>query len=184
MRAVESDCFIEGCQRPERYRVSLATRKMLLNEYICTAVTLGVCNDKLGLNLTPSSIKVSHRLGQASADHHRPVLVRFTSTTDKMTVWKAKGRLKGSNIVIKEFLTRSRQSVFERARQHFGMRACWTNNGVIHIRALDGSRHKVTSLDGLDPLLSKYPRTQSKPPSTGKRPAESAGGTLKTTRNK
>lgn len=35
MRAVESErhCFIEGCQRPERYRVPLATRKMLLNEY-------------------------------------------------------------------------------------------------------------------------------------------------------
>ncbi|KAF9804319.1 hypothetical protein SFRURICE_011934 [Spodoptera frugiperda] len=97
----------------------------------CAAVTLGVCNSKLGLNLTASSIKVSHRLGQPNADHHRPVLVRFASTADKMTVWKAKAGLRGSNIVIKEFLTRTRQSVFERARQHFGMRACWTNNSVI-----------------------------------------------------
>uniref|UniRef100_A0A2H1WT06 SFRICE_041323 n=1 Tax=Spodoptera frugiperda TaxID=7108 RepID=A0A2H1WT06_SPOFR len=145
----------------------------------CTAVTLGVCNSKLGLSLTASSIKVSHRLGQASADHHRPVLVRFASTADKMKVWKAKAGLKGSSVVIKEFLTRTRQSVFERARQHFSMRACWTNNGVIHIRAPDGSRHKVTSMDGLDPLLSKYPRTQGKSPSAGRRPAESAGGTLK-----
>ncbi|KAF9799707.1 hypothetical protein SFRURICE_018319 [Spodoptera frugiperda] len=148
----------------------------------CAAVTLSVCNSKLGLNLTASSIKVSHRLGQPNADHHRPVLVKFASTADKMTVWKAKAGLRGSNIVIKEFLTRTRQSVFERARQHFGMRACWTNNSVIHIRAPDGSRHKVTSMDGLDPLLSKYPRTQGKSPSVGKRPAESAGGNLKGTR--
>lgn len=35
MRAIESErhCFIEGCQRTERYRVPLATRKMLLNEH-------------------------------------------------------------------------------------------------------------------------------------------------------
>nr|XP_049701353.1 uncharacterized protein LOC126055576 isoform X3 [Helicoverpa armigera] len=35
MRAVETErrCFIEGCQRTERYRVPLATRKMLLNEH-------------------------------------------------------------------------------------------------------------------------------------------------------
>ncbi|XP_041981920.1 uncharacterized protein LOC121735234 isoform X1 [Aricia agestis] len=35
MRAVETErrCFIEGCQRTERYRVPLTTRKMLFNEY-------------------------------------------------------------------------------------------------------------------------------------------------------
>lgn len=29
----ERRCFIEGCQRTERYRVPLSTRKMLLNEH-------------------------------------------------------------------------------------------------------------------------------------------------------
>ncbi|XP_052742778.1 uncharacterized protein LOC112055836 [Bicyclus anynana] len=35
MRAVETErwCFIQGCQRTERYRVPLFTRKMLLNRY-------------------------------------------------------------------------------------------------------------------------------------------------------
>nr|XP_026498409.1 uncharacterized protein LOC113402387 [Vanessa tameamea] len=35
MRAIETErrCFIEGCQRTERYRVPLTTRKMLFNEY-------------------------------------------------------------------------------------------------------------------------------------------------------
>ncbi|XP_028165256.1 uncharacterized protein LOC114356347 [Ostrinia furnacalis] len=35
MRAMETEnrCFIEGCQRTERYRVPLSTRKMLLNQY-------------------------------------------------------------------------------------------------------------------------------------------------------
>lgn len=35
MRAVETEsrCFIEGCQRSERYRVPLCTRKMLLSQY-------------------------------------------------------------------------------------------------------------------------------------------------------
>lgn len=35
MRAIETErrCFIEGCQRTERYRVPLSTRKMLLSRY-------------------------------------------------------------------------------------------------------------------------------------------------------
>ncbi|KAF9409720.1 hypothetical protein HW555_011010 [Spodoptera exigua] len=151
----------------------------------CTDVTLGICNTKLGLNLTGASIKVCHRLGQqTSTDHHRPILVRFASIADKMKVWRAKTGLRGSKIAVKEFLTKSRQSVFVKARQHFGMRACWTHDGVIHIKDPEGGRHKMTTLDELNPLMTRYPKTQGTSPAVVKRPAaplavESLKGTKK-----
>ncbi|KAF9409173.1 hypothetical protein HW555_011390 [Spodoptera exigua] len=122
----------------------------------CTKVTLDVLNSKLGLGLTASSLKVCHRLGQANTDHPRPILVKFASVEAKMKVWRAKTGLRGSKLALKEFLTKTRQSVFGKARQHFGMRSCWTLDGVIFIKAPDGSRHKVMSLDELGLLLKIF----------------------------
>ncbi|KAF9413683.1 hypothetical protein HW555_008129 [Spodoptera exigua] len=132
----------------------------------CTNVTLGVINTKLGLNYTKSSIKVCHRLGQANTNHHRPILVRFASIDARMSVWRAKTGFRGFKVAVREFLTKTRQSIFGTARQHFGMKSCWTQEGAILIKAPDGSRHKVTSLDELNPLLSKYPKAQD--PSVGR----------------
>ncbi|KAF9424388.1 hypothetical protein HW555_000527 [Spodoptera exigua] len=147
----------------------------------CTKVTLDVLNSKLGLGLTASSLKVCHRLGQANTDHPRPILVKFASVEAKMKVWRAKTGLRGSKLALKEFLTKTRQSVFGKARQHFGMRSCWTLDGVIFIKAPDGSRHKVMSLDELGLLLGRYPRTQDTSTSADKRATEVLGG-LKGTR--
>lgn len=134
-----------------------------------TAVILDVISNKLALkNLSVSSIKVCHRLGAANKEHHRPILVRFSSYEDKSVVWKAKTRLKGTSISVKEFLTKVRQSIFGKARLHFGMRSCWTQDGVIVLKAFDGSKHKVSSMDELSPLLVKFPKSQDpKAQSTG-----------------
>ncbi|KAF9409280.1 hypothetical protein HW555_011315 [Spodoptera exigua] len=145
----------------------------------CTNVALGVINTKLGLNVTKESTKVCHRLGQANTDHHMPFLVRFTSMDARMSVWRAKTGFRGSKIAVKEFLRKTRQSVFGTARQHFGMQSCWTQEGRIFVKAPDGSRHKLTSLDELNPLLSKYATAQGC--SVGKRFPESVGDNLKET---
>ncbi|KAF9799424.1 hypothetical protein SFRURICE_003121 [Spodoptera frugiperda] len=143
---------------------------------------LGLINEKLGCNLTTTSIRASHRLGQATADHHRPILVRFASVDIKSSVWRAKTRLKGTKIAIREFLTRERQAIFVQARQHFGMRSVWTQDGVIVIKASDGSRCRITTMGELSPLLAKYPKTQGTSSSGARRDAKEAGENLKTTR--
>lgn len=125
-------------------------------------IILDVVNRKLGLNgVNASSIKACHRLGVANKDHHRPILVRFASYDDRSAVWRAKTGLKGSSISVKEFLTKTRQSVFVKARQHFSMRSCWTQDGVIVVKTADGIKHKMTSLEELGPLLKKYPRAHT-----------------------
>lgn len=107
-----------------------------------------------------SGFSSCHRIGNMSKDNHRPILVRFSSLDMRSAVWRAKSRLKGSSVSLKEFLTRSRQTVFGRARQHFGMKACWTQDGVILVKTID-TRHKLTSLDELNCLMSKYPKVSS-----------------------
>ncbi|PZC79359.1 hypothetical protein B5X24_HaOG216440 [Helicoverpa armigera] len=124
----------------------------------CTATILSILNGKLGLkDIAVPSIKLAHRLGSPGKDHPRPILVRFSGLDVKTAIWKAKTGLKGTKISVKEFLTKTRQSIFTKARQHFGMRSCWSQDGVIVVRTSDGTRHRISSLEELIPLLEKYP---------------------------
>lgn len=112
-------------------------------------------------NVTVSNITVCHRIGAQRKDHNRPILVRFSDVALRSAVWRSKTKLKGSPVAVKEFLTRVRQSIFLRARQHFGIRAAWTNDGVILVKSLDGNRHKITTPLQLDILIQKYPKAGS-----------------------
>lgn len=138
----------------------------------CSQLVLEMINKKMGINdLSKSSIKVCHRLGTANEQRHRPILVRFISMDIKLAVWKAKTKLKGSSMSLKEFLTQTRQAVFSKSRLHFGMRSVWTHNGVIVIRAPGGSSHRITTDEELVTLMAKYPvaleRSSSKNTNSG-----------------
>ncbi|KAL4718088.1 hypothetical protein ACJJTC_003947 [Scirpophaga incertulas] len=111
-------------------------------------------------DIASNSIKVCHRLGMPNKDRPRPILVKFADVAVKSIVWRAKASLKTSSITLKEFLTRTRQTVFTRARLHFGIRACWTQDGVIIIKPSsdDGDRHKITSVAELNSLVARYPK--------------------------
>ncbi|KAJ2937355.1 hypothetical protein O0L34_g19240 [Tuta absoluta] len=109
----------------------------------------------------PDSFKACHRIGQAADGSARPILVRFHNLELKSKVWYGKSKLKGTKIAAKEFLTRSRQSVFLKARQHFGMTNTWTQEGIINIKTSDGKRHKLRSAEEFDVLAKKYPVKQA-----------------------
>ena len=160
----ECSRLVDGLETRTRRKALILTGFAEVDREDCQGLVLDLLHNKLRLpNITASSIKVCHRLGALSKGpkHSRPILVRFTDVDHKSAVWKAKSALKGSTVTVKEFLTRTRQAVFSKARLHFGMPACWTQDGVIVIRTPDGTRHKITSLEELNPLLSKYPKKSS-----------------------
>lgn len=126
-----------------------------------TAV-LDIIHGKMGLpEVSPSAIGACYRIGTRGEAHHRPILVWFSDAVDRSAVWKAKTKLRGSSIAIKEFLTRPRQLVFAKARLHFGMRACWTQDGTVVVKVAEGSRKKVVTMEELDALVAKYPKAGS-----------------------
>ncbi|CAG9796209.1 unnamed protein product [Diatraea saccharalis] len=135
----------------------------------CKETVFGILKTKMGLkDISKSSLSVCHRLGASTGhEHHRPVLVKFSEYDVKSAVWRAKTTLKGTNISVKEFLTKYRQEVFNNARVHFGVRSCWTQDGVIHIKTSDNERHKVVKRDDLNSLIARFPRESS---SVGSRP--------------
>lgn len=131
----------------------------------CTAAILDILHKKMLLNTSAADFNVCHRIGATNKDHHRPILVRLKCLDTRMSIWRTKSKLKGSPVSIKEFLTKSRQAVFGKSRQYFGVRQCWTQDGVIIIKTANGNRHRLTTMDEFSDLAVKYPIVDGKPTS-------------------
>ena len=103
-----------------------------------------------------TSIDLCHRLG-TKKNSARPVLVRFSSLQLRSSVWKAKTLLKGTKVTMTEFLTKSRQEVFVSARKHFGIKKCWSADGIVVILLANKSKVKISSLSELKRLIVQNP---------------------------
>ncbi|KAL4708731.1 hypothetical protein ACJJTC_002566 [Scirpophaga incertulas] len=112
-------------------------------------------------------------LGAYSDGRNRPIVIRFCMGVVRGQVWKAKTKLKGSGLVLAEFLTKDRQTLFQTARKHFGLSNVWTSNGSVHVKTPDGTRHRVATLKELNCLVEQHP-TSSPSPNTIKASAAAA----------
>nr|XP_049701866.1 uncharacterized protein LOC126055666 [Helicoverpa armigera] len=122
---------------------------------VSRAVT--VLTDKMKLGTVSSSdIASCHRLG-ADGGKTRPLLIRFQSYSLRSEVWRSKTALKGSGLVVSEFLTKARHDTFVAARKHFGVKECWTSEGKIVILLPNKSRRKIECLAELQQLVVQFP---------------------------
>ncbi|XP_063394726.1 uncharacterized protein LOC134679714 [Cydia fagiglandana] len=143
--------------RHRRKNLLLSGVPEVAGEDVAATVT-AICQNDLHLpEVTRSSISVCHRLGSGTNGRPRAVLVRFTSLLTRNAVWMKKTALKGSPVVISEFLTKQRQTVFMDARKHFGMRRVWTRDGTIHIKLASGKKERLSSAEELQALIEKHP---------------------------
>lgn len=122
---------------------------------------IGIISNNMKISdMKPDSLESCHRLG-VKRDSARPVLVRFSNIHLRSRAWKAKTTLKGTKVTITEFLTKARQDVFATARNHFGMKKCWSADGIIVVLLPDKTRVKITSSSELKQLISQYPQSSS-----------------------
>lgn len=122
------------------------------------AATVSGIVTKMGVvGFDKSAIQHCVRIGAKNPKRPRPILVRLASISIKASVWAHKKQLKSSGTVVSEFLTKSRQDIYARARRHFGMSASWTWNGAVFLKLADGTNVKVATAAQLDELCRKHP---------------------------
>lgn len=97
-----------------------------------------LCREKLGLELPPSAISRSHRVGRPRhpvagdiKEQRRAIIVRFTTYRSREMVFGAKKRLKGTGVTIREDLTSRRLELLRRATALYGVRNAWTFDGRV-----------------------------------------------------
>lgn len=100
------------------------------------AEVIKLCKEKLHIDIVPSDIDCCHRLSK-NEGIHKPIIVKFCRRSVKMAVYKAKGKLKGSKVIIREDLTRRRFSLIKAISKKINFRNIFTNNGKIFIKTND-----------------------------------------------
>ena len=115
-----------------RFRVPTPTDPSSVN----TDVTvINICNDLLGVSVSPGDIGRSHFVGKAK-DGFSQIIVRFVTHNKRNDVYRAKARLKNNpkKIFLTEDLTRFRARVVSRLntlRNDKKINSFWTNDGRI-----------------------------------------------------
>lgn len=158
------DCTksIDSIEAYQRRKVLLLTGVPELKEENVSHRVVEIISGQLGVaEVSAHSFRACHRLGIQRGERARPILVRFKDITTRSATWRHKTKLKGSGITVVEFLTKTRQELFVRARKHFGMRNVWSADGAVFIKSPDGNRAKVSTVEELDTLTSRFPNAET-----------------------
>lgn len=115
---------------------------------------------KFGLkDVAEADFKSLSRFGKQSEGKTRPLLIHFANLQLKSLLWKRKACLKGTTIVISEFLTRRRQDLLTIARKQLGIKNCWTQNGDIMVKSGNGMIHRIHDINDLAYISSSTEKT-------------------------
>lgn len=191
-------CQVDEIDCQSRRNALVFTGVKEQDDEVPAATISGIIVTKMGFaEFDQSMIHHCIRIGAKNPKRPRPILVRLVSISAKASVWGRKKQLKSSGMVVSEFLTKSRQDNYARARRHFGMNACWSMNGAVFVKLPDNTRVQIVSAAQLDELCRKHPavapatstaaRTPADKPATkaGKiTPTASAGAAAPATRSK
>lgn len=112
---------------------------------------------QMGLSSIANSDVVSvHRFRLGSSNSQRPdkvapVLVKFRSKDIASAVFKAKKNLANSGIFVSENLTKKKRELLNAARDKFGNRCVWSDQGRVFVR--QSSVSPIQRIWGIDDLL-------------------------------
>ena len=120
----------------------------------CDEEIINLCRERLHIEITPTMIEQSHRIGSKKRSMNseaktRPIIAKFVSYRDRQVVFNSKKLLKESGFVITESLTKKRMSLLNEGRKTVGSKNIWTLDGRIHVK-LDDKLYIINKLSDLD----------------------------------
>lgn len=108
--------------------------------------------------MTVEQIQRSHRVGKkqppdaGGVARPRPIIVRFAGYRERRRVFEKKRLLKGTNITIKEDLTKFRLELYKAAAARYGFANVWSSDGIVKWIVGDGERRVIRSAVSLSDL--------------------------------
>ena len=112
--------------------------------------------EKLKVPLLKHHIDRSHRVGKAG-DNPRPIIVKFVSYAQRRDMFLSKKLLKGSQVTIREDLTRARLDLLKGAVSKYSTKAVWSSDGVVMVNVGKPRPFRVKTESDLKKLLQMHP---------------------------
>lgn len=126
-----------------------------------TTASLNKINHRLDLQLSPSDIDRSHRLGRPKSSSSktdtktRPIILKFISYSHREQVYSAKKGFKGTSIMITESLTPKRMVLYRAAQRMMKegeIISVWSMDGRIIVLTKNNHKVNIASLSDLDKI--------------------------------
>ena len=116
----------------------------------------------MGVDLPVSAIDRFHRLGKpGNNDQTRPIIVKFVSYADRNRVFMAKRQLNGTEVTVREDLTKMRLDILKEAVKAYSMKKVWTSDGVIKVNVGLKYPMSVRHMQEFHALIRKHPPADS-----------------------
>lgn len=113
---------------------------------------VNLAKSKLGVNIDPSNIDRSHRIGKPTSTNPRPIIVKFTSYAARARFIKSRRQLKGTNVVVKEDLTKTNQQLLQESKKHAKVKSAWSHDGKIIVLVNENGNDRTKRLFELSDL--------------------------------
>ncbi|KAF2886645.1 hypothetical protein ILUMI_19529 [Ignelater luminosus] len=110
---------------------------------------IDIFEKKLNVYVPKEAIERIHRTGRDSEGKTRPVIIKFLSYKTRQQVLNNKKKLKGTNFIVYEDLTKTRLSILHKVQTRIGRRNTWTQDGTIFFRR-DNSIYAIKSSEDFD----------------------------------
>ena len=109
-------------------------------------LSINIINEHLGLDIQPSDIDRTHRIGNKNKTRKkgRAIIIKFTRYNTRKKVFMNKRKFKGTNISVTESLTSLRMTKLKDARDKYGFNKVWTSDDRIMVMEGGSTKPKVT----------------------------------------
>lgn len=116
-------------------------------------MTAKILKEKVDETISEDQIESCYRLKSNKKPGPKPILITFTSKSARDVIFYNKSKLKGSKMVIKEYLTIKRYKLLIEAGNSLGYLNVWTNGGQVMAKC-DGKVHKINSNSDISNLTA------------------------------
>ena len=105
---------------------------------------INIVKNGLGEEIAIHDIDRTHRLGKRKLDNNvsRSIIVKFTRYNVRNGIFKTKKKFKGKTVSITESLTKRRVVQLKKAREIYGFKNVWSQDGKIFFSDVN-DRNKV-----------------------------------------
>lgn len=122
-----------------------------------------IFKNKLDIHIEKTDVNICYRFGKKrrTTDKRtsRPVLLEFVNLWMRNEVYYKKKLLKGTNLLITEYLSPHRYEVYKIVKSRFG-KECWTKNCAIGFQ-YGNTLHYVTTLEQYSNVCGAVPQSEN-----------------------
>lgn len=119
-------------------------------------VIVDIVKEKIDESICKDQVESCYRIKSNKKPGPKPVLITFNSKTTRDSIFYNKSKLKGSKIIIKEYLTMKRYKLLIEAETSLGRSNVWSSGGQVMAKR-DGQVFKINTDGDIAKLITTGP---------------------------